>query len=131
MNFADNPSAENAIGYLNSVTKIKASADAVLQAQVNAGVVHAMLAVAVEVRGLRDLLSQQAAAPASTAPVAEVDAEELGVKEIDELAARLWEVDSQSPAKRFEDDYASTQDKYRKLALAALGLTDGPEEPKR
>lgn len=131
MNIADNPSAESAIGYLNSVTKIKASADAVLQAQVNAGVVHAMLAVAVEVRGVRDLLSQQAAAPVPATPAAEVDAEELGVTEIDELAARMWEVDSQSSVRRFEDDYASTQDKYRKLALAALGLTDGPEESKR
>lgn len=125
MNIADNESVEKAIGYLNSVTKIKASADAVLQAQMSTGVVHAMLAVASEIRGLRDLLSQQTVAPE---PAAAVDVEELGAKEIDELAARMWEVDSQSPARRFEDDYESTQNKYRLLALAALGLTDGPEE---
>lgn len=129
MNLEGNSSAAKAIANLDAAAAYgPASADGTLQAQVNAGVVQAMLAVAVEVRGLCEMLSQQTVAPEPDTPASEPEVEDLSEKEIDELAARLWEVDSQSPARRFEDDYESTQNKYRKLALAALGLTDGPEE---
>lgn len=114
------------IGYENTA-KITASAEAVVQAQATLAVANAVLALAVEVRAAA---KGWTGVPAPVDPEAEPEVEDLSEKEIDELAARLWEVDSQSPARRFEDDYESTQNKYRLLALAALGLTDGPEEKK-
>lgn len=123
-----NYSASAVLAGLEDSTKITASADAVVQAQSTQAVANAVLALAVEVRAASKVWT---AAPTPPAPEAVPEVEELSEKEIDKLAARLWEVDSQSPARRFEDDYASTQNKYRLLALAALGLTDGPEEKKK
>lgn len=50
--------------------------------------------------------------------------------EIDGCARDLWKADpnNNTPARTFDEDYASAQDRYRTMARAALGLTDEKKE---
>lgn len=52
-------------------------------------------------------------------------------EQITSLAATLWQADpgnQNSPAQRFQDDYAHRQDQYLAMARAALGLQDEPRK---
>lgn len=53
--------------------------------------------------------------------------------EIDGCARDIWKADpgNNTPARTFDEDYASAQDRYRTMARAALGLTDEKKENKK